>query len=97
MIANGVEEDLDRYDPALASDPLADESLLLDRSTPWFEAHYRQLVEGISSLDLANGYSSRIYLFGDKVFPVALNPSKDVVVGGVVRGQVGWAEGEGYS
>ena len=89
VIANGVEEDLDKYNPALAFDPLADESLNLDRATQWFETHYRELVEGIPSLDLANGYSSRIYLFGDKVFPVALNPSKDVVVGGVLRGQVG--------
>ena len=88
MVANGVEEDLDQYDPELNHNPLADESLLLDRAEQWFESHYRELVSGISSLDLKDRSNSRIYLFGDKVFPVALNPSKDVIIAGMIKGQV---------
>ena len=91
-VAGDTVIDLNDYDPALStkpvSDPELDEASLLDRAAPWFESHYRELVAGISTLDLAGHWNSMIYLFGDKVFPVALNPSDDVVVAGLIKGKV---------
>ena len=55
-------------------------AVVADRAEePWYKAHYLALKQGITDLDQKH-YGTKIYLFGEKIFPVVVDYEDNIAV-----------------